>query len=151
MAFKPGDLEAILGADANLLRIFGEMLEEQKRGAWKNQPPECRHQRMSFVLRMGAECAVIRQKTMQATAWCEWCIEGVITGEAHQIRLWANAMTFEGHMRQHQDEGDHRRLVQLFTRFKDLALEAADYLEFVEPMERNRYESGTDPQKPTES
>lgn len=91
--------------------------------SWAEQPTEVRKLRMRYVLQMAAELAEIRKTTGFSTAFCEWAIEAVITGDPDDLRLAMDMISEKGF---EENAGDElgARYAPLFAKFRDICEEA---------------------------
>jgi hypothetical protein len=80
-----GLLSKMLGKQTTLETFFMDGLVKDMQRSWTMQPLESRRTRMQIILAMAGELAEIRKTTIQATRFCEWAIEGVITGKVRDI------------------------------------------------------------------
>ena len=93
---------------------------ENFRNSWAEQNRESCKTRMDYILRMAAELQDIRARGHRfATAFCEHAIEGVITGDTKEIRIWSDMLQFEG-----EDESHRAEWAAVFTKFRELCDEA---------------------------
>lgn len=112
-------LSELLGKPVTAEELFEKYVREDYAGSWTNQSPEARKSRMKYILQMAAELQEIRKVTIQATGFCEFAIEGVITGKIADVRMWSEGLTFP------EEELDYReRMTTVFARFREICDEA---------------------------
>jgi hypothetical protein len=114
-------LSDLLGRNVTAEELFERWLQEDFVRSWTRQSPEARKSRMKYVLQMAAELQEIRKVTIQATAFCEFAIEGVITGKIEDVRMWSKALTFP---EESADLQYQERMALVFARFREICDEA---------------------------
>ena len=103
--------------------LLTKCLKDFQRG-WSQQLTEARKRRREILLEMAAELFEIRKTTMSATAWCEFAMEDVIVGDARMLRCWADGFLFKD-----EDEEYRNQLAAVFAKFRQISLDAADFLD----------------------
>lgn len=122
-----GLLSRMLGRQTTLETFFMEGLVKDMRRSWTMQPLESRRTRMQIILAMAGELAEIRKTTIQATRFCEWAIEGVITGKVRDMEIALSGISFEG-----EDEEYAGRYRPVFAKFRQITEEAIQSMKALE-------------------
>ncbi len=107
------------------------------RNSWDQQTVDERKRRRKHVRVMYAEFLRLREENISATGWAEFAIEGVITGDLEEIKLWVDGLLFKDESEPYRSEQKAR-----FAHFRQLAQDAIDsgFEAMQERLKRERHE-----------
>lgn len=108
-------------------KIANEIIEHMARGlsgSWHMQDVRERRRRLTFVAQMSVASEKIKEQVVAATAWMDWAIEGVITGDLPALKTYGVDMLSESHFVWSYREVEGKRLAEIYAPFRELAQQA---------------------------
>jgi len=114
--------KAAAAIEAN--KIANEIIEHMARGlsgSWHMQDARERRRRLTFVAQMSVASEKIKEQVVAATAWMDWAIEGVITGDLPALKTYGVDMLSESHFVWSYREVEGKRLAEIYAPFRELA------------------------------